>query len=398
VPPLRIAFVHPFLRLGGSERLIVDAAAWLRQAGHAVTILTTQHDPARSFEAARDGTLKVRVFGDWLPVQILGRLRAPCTLARMTALSAAATRLRGSFDVAVCDLVSHVVPLVRRAIGCPVLFYCHFPDLLLTPERRSWYRAYRWPLDWLERRGIESADAVLVNSRYTQGIFEQVFPGRRPGVLHPGVECAEYAGIPPVSESGEIVLLSVNRFDSKKNLGLALETLAALRPRLREGVFARVKLVLAGGHDWAFAESTATLDGLREQAARLGLADQVQFVTNATDSERRALLAACRCVLYTPRGEHLGIVPLEAMAAGRPVIAVNEAGPVETVVDGRTGFLCPPEAGAFAERVAVLIEDEELARHIGVAAREHVQANFSRERFGQGFEAELRKLAKNRCS
>jgi hypothetical protein len=48
-------------------------------------------------------------------------------------------------------------------------------------------------------------------------------------------------------------------------------------------------------------------------------------------------------------GEHFGIVPIEAMFCGLPVVAVNDGGPTETVVDGSTGFLCKPEPESFAE-------------------------------------------------
>ena len=74
-----------------------------------------------------------------------------------------------------------------------------------------------------------------------------------------------------------------------------------------------------------------------------------------TDAQRGALLAAAAGVLYTPPGEHFGIVPLEAMAAGRPVIACASGGPLESVAHGRTGFLCDPGPAAFAAAMARLL-------------------------------------------
>ncbi len=61
--------------------------------------------------------------------------------------------------------------------------------------------------------------------------------------------------------------------------------------------------------------------------------------------QRALLLAACTAVLYTPQNEHFGIVPLEAMAAGRPVVACNSGGPLESVLHLTTGMLCAPEPG-----------------------------------------------------
>ena len=113
-----------------------------------------------------------------------------------------------------------------------------------------------------------------------------------------------------------------------------------------------------------------------------------------TDQQRTLLLAACTAVLYTPQREHFGIVPLEAMAAARPVIAVGLGGPCESVVHGHTGWLCEPTAAAFADAF-----DEVRQLHAscmlegrGAAARAHVEANFGLERFGQLLEAHLKAL------
>mmetsp|Transcript_25585 Transcript_25585/g.101031 ORF Transcript_25585/g.101031 Transcript_25585/m.101031 type:complete len:104 (+) Transcript_25585:1454-1765(+) len=58
----------------------------------------------------------------------------------------------------------------------------------------------------------------------------------------------------------------------------------------------------------------------------------------------------CTCLLYTPPEEHFGIVPLEAMAASRAVIACNSGGPLETIEEGVTGFLCEASGEVRLER------------------------------------------------
>lgn len=70
---LRIAFVHPDLGIGGAERLVVDAAIGLQNAGHEVVMFTSHHDPTHCFEETRNGTLDVRVRGDFLPNLSTGR-------------------------------------------------------------------------------------------------------------------------------------------------------------------------------------------------------------------------------------------------------------------------------------------------------------------------------------
>ena len=80
----------------------------------------------------------------------------------------------------------------------------------------------------------------------------------------------------------------------------------------------------------------------------------MQFLPSFTDQQRGELLQACRAVIYTPAHEHFGIVPLEAMAAGRPVIAVASGGPLETVKPQSTGLLCEPQPEAFARAMTTL--------------------------------------------
>lgn len=373
--------------------MMVDAATWLTRAGHEVTVFVNNHDRTRCFEASRDGTLDVRVRGSRLPHDIAGHLRAPLTLARMMALAAYLSQFRRTIDVVLCDLVPHVVPLLKACLRARILFYCHYPDLLLTPPRRGLYRLYRIPIDALESAGTRSADRVLVNSRFTVAQFRRVFPSirREPGVLYPGIDCELYAPIPAAGLNG-FAILSINRFRSGKKLELAIRTLAVLRERLPAGTFAGVKLVMAGGYDPAFRDSAQTMEKLKALAAESGLSEKVQFVENPTDAVRLELLARCNCVVYTPEYEHFGLVPVEGMASGRPVIAVSNGGPAETIVHGETGFLCRPEPEVFAEAVLQLIRDRGLALRMGENGRRRVRDSFSGEQFARGLLAVLNEM------
>lgn len=81
--------------------------------------------------------------------------------------------------------------------------------------------------------------------------------------------------------------------------------------------------------------------------------------------------------------EHFGIVPLEAMAAQKPVIACNSGGPVETVKNGATGFLCEPTPQEFSLAMAKFIRDPQMAERMGIEAHRHVTESFSTKIFGQ---------------
>ncbi len=390
---LRVAFVRPGLGIGGAERLVVDAALELDARGHEVTLYVGDRQEAQ-LDEVRAGRVRVVAVGRRLPAHVAQRLRAPAAILRAAWAARALGRARPAPDVVVVDLVAHVIPLLRRLVQAPIACYCHFPDLLLAPRRRGLYALYRLPLDRLEAAGLAAADRVLVNSRFTASVVRATFPRLAAGaleVVHPGVEVDTTAPPPP---SGEPLVLSVNRFDPGKNLALAVDALGALRERLAPAAFAAVRLVLAGHFDARLAEARALAADLEARAAQLGLAGQVALVRSPSDAERRALLARAACVVYTPSAEHFGIVPLEAMAAARPVVAVNHGGPTETIVHERTGLLAEPTPAAFADALARVLGDAAAARRMGEAGWAHVRANFSRRSFGDRLERTLLALAR----
>jgi len=379
--------------MGGAERLVVDAASHLQTVGHRVTLFTTHHDCTCCFAETRDGALAVRVYGDFLPSHIGQRLRAPCMIARMAYLVGAMTLRAGRFDVIFCNLISHTIPFLRVFSRARIIFYCHFPDQLLTPPRHFLYRLYRGPIDRLEELTTGMADRVLVNSHLTASVFRQTFLHLHtltPEVLPPGVDCDRYVAMAAVrTEADTLTILSINRYEPKKNVRLAIEALALLRERISTEVFARVRLIVAGGYDDRLLESRDTLRQLQWRAQQAGLTDHVVFKRSVPEAEYLALLSQCLCVVYTPEHEHFGIGPLEAMAAGRPVVAVNNGGPLETIVHEETGLLCDPTPQAFAEAFGRLILNQAEAERMGQAGRIHVAQHFSQAAFGSRLETIL---------
>lgn len=96
--------------------------------------------------------------------------------------------------------------------------------------------------------------------------------------------------------------------------------------------------------------------------------------------ERFALISLSHALLYTPTREHFGIVPCEAMALGTPVIACNSGGPLETVVNGRTGFLCEGDPVEFANNMMRFVIDSQLSSRMAEPCRKHVEDNFTEKK------------------
>jgi len=398
-PPLRIGFLHPVLGIGGAERLVVDAAVELRARGHDVSILTAEWNPARAFPETRDGRVDVRVRGGFLPPAIAGRLQAPCAIARLWWLAAAATAEPVPYDVLISDIAPYALPWLRALLAVrgrarssgrttKLVYYCHYPDQLLVPPRSGWYRAYRWPLDAVEGPAMRAADRVLVNSAFTARAVSRLgVPDAQ--VIYPGVSVETYAAVPDLAGE-EAIWLVVSRFDPRKNQRLAVDAFARLR-QVAPDLFARTSLVLAGGLDESRREDRETGAALRRAVAEHGLEDKVTLSISPSDAERMELLRRCLAVVHPTPDEHFGIVPVEAMAAGRPLVAVANAGPLETVIDGETGYLCAPTADAFAGAMARLGADAGLRARLGRAGRARA-ALFSRHAFGDALDGVLRGL------
>src|SRR5262249_30879889 len=214
--------------------------------------------------------------------------RAPCAIARMAYLTCAMALYGERCDVVFCDLVAHAMPLLKCFSRAKVLFYCHFPDQLLVPQRHWLYRLYRAPIDSLEALSTGMADRILVNSRFTAAIFRHTFPHLHKvplEVLYPGVDCARYESCPAdhgptpgqdsVGDAGEVLILSISRYERKKTLGLVVEALALLQERLASDTFASLRLVMAGGYDDRLQENRDTLLDLQALVQRRHLAEHV---------------------------------------------------------------------------------------------------------------------------
>ncbi|MCD7460494.1 hypothetical protein HAX54_043642 [Datura stramonium] len=382
---MNVAIIHPDLGIGGAERLIVDAAMELASLGHKVHIFTAHHDKNRCFEETLSGVFDITVYGAFLPRHIFYRLHAVCAYLRCMFVALCLLFMWPSFDIILADQVSVVIPLLKLKKSAKVVFYCHFPDLLLAQHTTILRRIYRKPIDFIEEITTGMADLILVNSRFTASTFASTFKnldarGIKPAVLYPAVNVDQFEK----PNATKLNFLSINRFERKKNIELAISAFAMLHAHDHQGVNMNdISLTVAGGFDNRLRENVEYLEELKKLAEREGVSQWVRFITSCSTAERNALLGQCLCVLYTPKDEHFGIVPLEAMAAYKPVIACNSGGPVETVKHGVTGFLCDPSPREFASAMSNFIQDPHMSEKMGQDARQHVAESFSTKIFGQ---------------
>lgn len=281
--------------------------------------------------------------------------------------SAAAARLaRGrEFDVvhAFWPIPQGVLGLAaKRASGVP-LVSTFFGVELTWMERQFPFLAP------MLRAIVRGSDAVTAISTYTAERLERVAPGVRTEVIPFGAAVDSAPSLPPERPAGSRPeLLFMGRLVERKGVHLLLEALALLpadrRPLLR---------VVGDGPERA---------RLQELAGRLGL--DVVFHGFISNEEKADRLAGCDAfvlpAVIDAKGdtEGLGVVLLEAMTYGKPVIASAAGGIVDIVRDGRNGFLVPPgDAGALAAAISSCVENPVRAREMGAQGRVDVEEGFS---------------------
>ncbi|KAI0373173.1 alpha-1,3-mannosyltransferase ALG2 [Pilatotrama ljubarskyi] len=439
---LRIAFIHPDLGIGGAERLVVDAALGLQKLGHTVEIYTSHHEPGHCFEETRDGTLVVHHIPPPFPRAIKGKLHVLFSHARQLHLTChLLSPSVPSYDVYFVDLLPTCIPFLRLGAHTRVLYYCHFPDKLMaggayvegpsTPKGSLLKRIYRLPMDAVEELATRQADTILVNSKFTRGVFKKHFPSIKatPRVVYPGINLDTYTPLevdqndPDITSilSDRPTLLSVNRFESKKNAALAIHSFAALRKRSSPDASSRKpRLVLAGGYDPRLLDNVKTLQSLLESARAHGLTyivttpststvplpsfvpspgtgePDILFLLNFSTAQRSALLTSpsTLALLYTPTNEHFGIGPVEGMVCGLPVLACDSGGPTESIVDEptteRTGWLRQPDPEVWADALAEIVSmSEEARRQLAERAKRRAREKFGMEAMARDIESAL---------
>ena len=178
---------------------------------------------------------------------------------------------------------------------------------------------------------------------------------------------------------GKLVILHPARLLPWKGVHTTVDAFARIADR-----FPDIALVVTDTQeilDWAHE-----LHGYREQIFSMvednELSDRVVMRSFDFREELPQAYAMSDIVLYPTSGEEpFGLVPLEGMASGKPVIVSLSGGLIESVVDGVTGFLIPKEEDCLlAQRLSTLLKHPDLAEEMGQAGRRHVEDHFSRQR------------------
>ena len=345
--PIRLLLLTDEMEVGGSQRQIVQIAAALDRARYAPSVAYFRNASFLVGELEASG---VRV--TCIPKR--GRVD-PRFVANLTRF------LReGRFDAMHCfDFTGELWGAVARRL----LPAKARPALLTTVQGTfDWYSPWQWPLKrWVTTqscRVIANSDAGRAYACKRMGLAEDAIHVVNNGVADP-VGAVRVPGARPEADPSA---LFVGRLVEVKNIPVLLRAMK----RLQEGG-SRLRLRIAG-------------DGplrapLQAQVEAMGLAGSVELLGQRSDVA--ALMSEATLVVLPSFSEGLSNVILEAMMAGRPVVASAVGGSPELIDPMRTGLLFPSDDDeALAAAVRSLVEDPALAARLGAAARRHALDNY----------------------
>jgi D-inositol-3-phosphate glycosyltransferase len=223
----------------------------------------------------------------------------------------------------------------------------------------------------LERDIARRADRVVATC--SDELFELVrqgVPRRRISVVPSGVDTeALRPDVPPEARGARHRLVVLGRLVPRKGTDDVVRALVGLPD---------TELVIAGGPAAELLDTDPDARRLLELAGELGVADRVRLVGGIPRDAVAPLLTSADAVVCVPWYEPFGIVPLEAMACGVPVVASAVGGLTDTVVDGVTGLHVPArEPDRLTEALGELLADAELRSALGAAGRVRAVARYS---------------------
>jgi glycosyltransferase involved in cell wall biosynthesis len=314
---MQIAMAHSHLvSFGGGERFVLEVSRRLAVKHH-ITIYTSHYAPAATYPGL--GEFPIVIVPSWKWAML--RLKEDVIFTHTLVANLLSFRNK------------HVAYCVHSLRGHDYLAGRNRPDLLLR--------------QLVARQAAKRNQRVLPNSKFTATRFQVLYRRAATDVI--------YSGIDPALFNLPINVGNYALYVGRLALEKGLDRLLAWWQHID------YDLVVVGSGDPAYVGSLKQYNNPR-----------ITFVGPKFGAELAQAYQNCRFVVFLPYAEELGLTPLEAMGAGKPVIAANEGGPAETIIHGTTGFLVNSQQ-EFCQAVTHLIASKQVCQNMGTVGRQHVR-------------------------
>lgn len=403
-----------FVYSGGGERIVLGQIKGLKKRGYNVSCFAPVIDKKRCYpDIINQYPIKTFLpqLPEWFPFRHGILLLLTCVLIPFLAFRFQETDL----FIGENQPGAWLAYVVSRILKKPYLIYTCHPNKIVYPRNLSrkqiwknqkdfyWLSIFFEPfkpiLRFLDKLSFTKSKApVLVNGDFIGQEFGRIYKAK-------WIFCP--SGAPFIKKEKKILednvndfkgevqvgklrikkpfLLYVGRHEVWKRIDLAIKALTKIIKKYPD-----VRLVIRG----PFSNHTRSLKAL---VKRLGLEKKVLFSPEkGSQRELRDLYFNAAVYVFPSKKEDFGIVIIEAMGAGVPVVAWNSGGPTDIVVDGKTGFLAKPfDLDDFAAKTVTVLQDRELRKKMSLASWKRVKNRFSWNRHIDSLEKEIRKALVN---
>ena len=359
----------------------LDAPGGVQRAGRHIAAILTEYAKSRGMECR---LLSLKDSPELHRMSVGGRefvfTGSESGKARFSVAALRAARRRATLVVAAHP---HLAPVARGLR----LVAPRIKSIVCTHGIEVWV-----PLSRRRRNALRKANIVLTPSKYTaehvaadQGVLEdriRVLPWALDPEFEAQAVAASRISLPGDFPKGHVIL-SVGRLVAGERYK-GMDTLITALPKLMTR-WPDLELVIIGqGDDRSWLE---------DLAEKNGVSMHVHFLRGLSGPELAACYSACEIFALPSRGEGFGMVYLEAMASGKPVIGGQHGGTPEVIQDGVTGYLVPHgDAVHLATSIETLLSNPALAQEMGRKGRERVDRDFRFNVFAKSLKKILREV------
>lgn len=358
---------------GGQNVHVAALSDALTRRGHDVTVYTRRDDPDLPEDVPTEGGYRVTHVPAGPPKTLSKDELLPYMGEFAQFLAARWSRRRPDVAHAHFWMSGIATQLAAKRTHVPTVQTFH---ALGVVKRRYQGAMDTSPVARLQLEALVAKGADWVAATCTDEVFELIRMGRsrsRISVVPCGVDAERFSPVGDCApRTGCKRIVSVGRLVPRKGFDVMIRAL----PRVHGA-----ELVIVGGPPKAKLHKDSEACRLRALAEELGVGDRVRLTGAVAHDDMPALFRSADVVACTPWYEPFGIVPLEAMACGVPVIASAVGGMLDTVVDEVTGRLVPPQdSDACAEAANQILYEPFFARGLGGAGRDRARSRYSWDR------------------
>lgn len=402
---LKIAIYHN-LEAGGAKRYLFDVLRSLKRKGYKIDLYTLRgkKDNVLSLDGFVDQSfvydfkdIKHFSFPIYSVEQLIAFIRFVALIFRLEKIS---KRMAADIDRKNYDLVyihhCHYAqtPLIIRFLKTRKLYCWHegwrwsyekgssrIPEHLNSISFSSFLihtcEALRgWFLKRLDRLNTIAADRITSNSYFSRETLQRLH-GLSSDVVYPGIDVDKFK---PNGQKRENFVFAPGRFEKNKGYHWIIKALGKIEKSKRP------KLVMGGFMSEYYKKEVKALQDMAKEKEVM-----LEFVS-LKDEELIAHYQKALCTVYLPYLEPFGLIPLESMACGTPVIGIREGGVRETVIDGEVGFLVGRDEDQVSAAISNLLENRELRERMGLASRKYSIENWNVNKRMEDVDALIRNL------